>query len=213
MNLYAALATDGRVVSLSLTGVAAPGPILLPPSAARMVADILTRPFPDEATGSGVAWKTGTSWGDRDNWAFGFDRARVIGVWVGRPDGSAMDAGAASDHALPVLERLFGALPAAPRSPTVASPTLSLVTAPDPDPLRLLFPPPGAVINGMGPLDLKAMGGKRPLHFLIDGAPIPSVDALRQTQWSPPSPGFYRITVLDAAGEVVHAAIHVTAED
>lgn len=213
MALYAGLATDGRVVPLSLTGAAARESVLLPPSAARMVADILTRPFPNEATDRGVAWKTGTSWGDRDNWAFGFDRVRLIGVWVGRPDGSAMDGGAAADHALPVLARLFGALPPAPRTPTVTAPTLSFAAAPNPDPLRLLFPPPSAIINGIGPLDLKALGGRRPLHFLIDGEPIPSVEALRQTQWSPTSPGFYRITVLDAAGESAHATIRVTEED
>jgi penicillin-binding protein 1C len=87
---------------------------------------------------------------------------------------------------------------------------LSLMTAPEADPLRLLFPPPGAVIDGAGPLDFKAMGGRRPLSFLVDGAPISSIAALRQVQWLPPGPGFYRITVLDAAGEAAHAAIRVT---
>ena len=213
MNLYAALATDGRVVPLSLTGDGATGSVLLPPSAAQRVAEILTRPFPNEATDRGVAWKTGTSGGDRDNWAFGFDRGRLIGVWVGPPDGSAMDGGVAADHALPVLARLFGALPATPRAPRAATEMVSFAALPAPDPLKLLFPPPGAVIDGLGPLDLKATGGQRPLRFLIDGAPIPSVDALRQTQWGPPSPGFYRVTVLDAAGEAVHAAIRVTGGD
>ncbi len=213
MALYAGLATDGRVVPLSLTAPGGAGPRLLPPSAAQIVGNILTRPFPNDAADRGVAWKTGTSWGDRDNWAFGFDRARLIGVWVGRPDGSATDGGAAADHALPVLARLFGALPAVPRAPSGTSPILSFATTPDADPLRLLFPPPDAVIDGRGPINLKAIGGRRPLHFLIDGAPIQSIKALRQTQWSPPSPGFYRVTVLDAGGEAVHAAIRVTAGD
>ncbi len=213
MALYAGVATDGRAVPLSLTPPAVERHRLLPPSAAQMVADILTRPFPNEATDRGVAWKTGTSWGDRDNWAFGFDRARLIGVWVGRPDGSAMDGGTAADHALPILARLFDALPAAPRARSAGGPMLSFATTPDPDPLRLLFPPPHAVIEGMGPIDLKAMGGRRPLRFLIDGSPIQSVEALRQVQWNPPSPGFYRVTVLDASGEAAHATIRITAGD
>lgn len=215
MALYAALATDGRVAPLSLAGpLPAAPPRLLSATAAREVADILTRPFPHTLQGrDGVAWKTGTSWGGRDNWAFGFDRARVIGVWVGRPDGSAMDGGAASDHALPLLARLFGALPPAPRTPAPAPRTVSLAPTPAADPLRLLTPPPDAVIEGLGPLELRASGGQRPLHFLVDGAPIPSEPARRETDWSPPGPGFYHLTVLDAAGTAARATLRVRIPD
>jgi penicillin-binding protein 1C len=90
---------------------------------------------------------------------------------------------------------------------------LSLATAPAADPLHLLFPPPGAVIDGTGPIDLKAMGGRRPLSFLVDGVPISSMAALRQVQWQPPGPGFYKVTVLDATGAADAAAIRVTAGD
>ena len=210
MALYAGLATDGRVVPITLE----PGPRvlglpLLTPETARTIAAILTRPIPDGGPAEGIAWKTGTSWGDRDNWAMGFDRAHVVGVWVGRPDGTAMDGGSATDHALPVLAQVFGLLPPAPRAATAAVRSLSLRVAPDPDPLRLLFPPTGGVIAGVGPLDLRAMGGTRPLSFLVDGAPVPSLGALRDTEWTPPGPGFYRLTVLDAGGVAVHAAIRV----
>jgi len=199
MALYTALATNGAVA----------GKPLLTPAAAQMVAAILTRPFPGGAQ-QGIAWKTGTSWGDRDNWAFGFDRAHLVGVWVGRPDGTAMDGGAAADHAVPILAEVFGLLPAAPRDvPRPAMRMLSLAVTPEADPLRLLFPPPGAVIEGGGALDLKAMGGTRPLRFLVDGAPVPSIAALRDTAWTPPGPGFYRLSVLDATGAVATAAIRV----
>jgi penicillin-binding protein 1C len=53
------------------------------------------------------------------------------------------------------------------------------------------------------------MGGARPLSFLVDGAPVPSLPPLRDTEWTPPGPGFYRVTVLDAGGAAVHAAIRV----
>lgn len=214
MALYAGLASDGRVQPLSLTPEPmAASPRLLSPSVASSIADILTRPFPTETAARGIAWKTGTSWGDRDNWAFGFDRRHLVGVWVGRPDGSAMDGGAAADHALPILARIFSLLPAAPRQVSTPPAMLSLAASPAADPLHLLYPPPGAMIEGLGPLTLKAMGGKRPLCFLVDGAPIPSLGPLRHTKWQPPGPGFYRITVLDAVGAVVHISIRVVTND
>jgi penicillin-binding protein 1C len=210
MALYAGLATDGRVAPISLEpGPPARGVPLLTPETARTVAAILTRPLPYDGPAAGIAWKTGTSWGDRDNWATGFDRTQVVGVWIGRPDGTAMDGGSAADRALPVLADVFGLLPPAPRAASRAMQPLSLRLAPDPDPLRLLFPPSGAVIAGVGPLDLRAMGGARPLSFLVDGAPIPSLAPLRDTEWTPPGPGFYRVTVLDAGGGAAHAAIRV----
>jgi penicillin-binding protein 1C len=199
MALYTGLATNGVV----------DGRRLLTPEAAKTVSMVLTRAFPGGEQ-QGIAWKTGTSWGDRDNWAFGFDRDHVVGVWVGRPDGTAMDGGAAVDHALPILAQVFGLLPPAPLAmPASSTRMLSLAVVPDADPLRLLFPPPGAVIDGGGAIDLKAMGGTRPLRFLVDGAPLPSIAALRDTAWTPPGPGFYRLSVLDAAGEVASAAIRV----
>ena len=80
-----------------------------------MVAGILTRPFPDGGP-AGIGWKTGTSWGGRDAWAFGFDRKAVVGVWVGRPDGTPVAGATGTDRALPLLARVFDILPAAPRA-------------------------------------------------------------------------------------------------
>ena len=63
---------------------------------------------------------------------------------------------------------------------------------------------------GGGPVALRASGGERPLVFLVDGAVVASLPALRETRWTPPGPGFYRVTVLDAGGHEARAAIRVT---
>jgi penicillin-binding protein 1C len=53
------------------------------------------------------------------------------------------------------------------------------------------------------------MGGRRPLTFLVDGAPLQTDPARRETSWSPPGPGFYRLTVLDAEGAAARAGVRV----
>ena len=203
-GLYAGLASPGRQGSLSL--VRQPGPAEPQSEAARLVADILTRPFPGGGP-AGVAWKTGTSWGGRDAWALGFDRQYVVGVWVGRPDGTAVPGATGLRQALPLLAQVFDVLPAAPRPP--APPTRIALPHVDPDGLRLLFPPPGAVLASDRTVTLRAMGGRRPLTFLVDGTPLPAVPAQRTTGWVPSGPGFYAVTVLDADGLAARAQVRV----
>ena len=203
-GLYAGLAAPG-LGPLTLLPVSA-RTRRAPSEAARLVADILTQPFPGRGP-PGIAWKTGTSWGGRDAWAFGFDRKHVVGVWVGRPDATALPGATGRALAVPILAQVFSILPAAPRAlpPRIAM-APQVVREPG---LRLLFPPPDAVLSGDGPVTLRAMGGRRPLTFLIDGAPVPTELARRQTGWQPPSPGFYTVTVLDADGLSARAPVRV----
>jgi penicillin-binding protein 1C len=204
-GLYAGLAsTHGAGPLRMLPGAAAPG---VPQSEAqRIVADILTQPFPQGGP-PGVGWKTGTSWGGRDAWALGFDRKHVAAVWVGRPDGTAMPGATGRALALPVLAQVFGLLPPAPRG--AARPVAMAPAATAEASLRLLFPPPGAVLSGDGPMTLRAMGGRRPLTFLVDGAPLEAAPSRREAGWSPSGPGFYTITVMDADGLAARAPVRV----
>ena len=211
VGLYAALATDGSAGSLTV--VPAGGRAVQPfldPQAAHAVADILTRPLP-EGGPEGVAWKTGTSWGGRDAWALGFDAHHVVGVWVGRPDGAPMPGETGGTLALPVFARVFAMLPPAPRAPPRSAPPLRSRAADrvHPDGLRLLFPPPGAVLEAERSVPIRAMGGHRPLSFLVDGAPIVSDRVHRDTTWTPPGPGFYRLTIIDADGQTARTEVRV----
>jgi penicillin-binding protein 1C len=203
-GLYAGLAAPGSGPLTLLPGPARPRGA--PDEAARLVADILTQPFPGRGP-PGIAWKTGTSWGGRDAWAFGFDRQHAVAVWIGRPDGTPLPGATGRRLAVPILSQVFAILPAAPRT---APPRIAMAPPAQPDPgLRLLFPPPDAVLSGDGPVTLRAMGGRRPLTFLVDGAPLPAEPARRQAGWQPPGPGFYTVTVLDADGLAARAPVRV----
>jgi penicillin-binding protein 1C len=210
-GIYAALATDGTGGPLHLLAGSPPDrPDFLPASAARQVADVLTRPLPGFGP-SGIAWKTGTSWGGRDAWALGFDSSHVVAVWIGRPDGTPLPGAAGASLALPLLSRVFDLLPQVPRTVTSSHQTRPTRPTTETDALRLLFPPPGAVLSADGPLTIRVMGGRRPLSFLVDGAPLPADRVRREAAWHPSGPGFYRLTVLDADGGSVQANVQVRA--
>jgi len=206
--LYAALGDGGRGAALRVL----PGPPpeaqpVLEARAAATVAQVLVQPFPGGGP-AGIAWKTGTSWGGRDAWSLGFDGMHVAAVWVGRPDGTPMPGATGRAMALPILSSLFSLLPSAPLTPLAVRPRF-LASEEAPDRLRLLFPPAGAVLPGEEAVTLRAQGGRRPLHFLVDGVPIASERARRETNWTPPDAGFYRVTVLDADGAAVSVPVRV----
>ncbi len=211
--LYATLADHGRALPLRLLpGEAPAAEQAVERRAAEAAAAILVQNFPGGGP-RGVAWKTGTSWGGRDAWAMGFDARHVVGVWIGRPDGTAMPGATGQRTSLPVLARVFGLLPEAPLEALRVHAQAPRRQAPA-DRLRLLFPPPGAALaENAGPVTLRAAGGRRPLAFLVDGAPVPHEAARREAAWTPPGPGFYRVTVLDAEGAAASVAIRVRAPE
>jgi penicillin-binding protein 1C len=208
--LYAALGDDGAAVPLRLLATDPAGRrSFLPQAAARGVAGVLTHPFPGGGP-EGVAWKTGTSWGGRDAWALGFDARHVGAVWIGRPDGTPLPGATGLSQALPLLARLFDLVEPAPRPrPSAERAPAAISTAARADALRLLFPPPGAVLSADGAVTIRVMGGRRPLTYLVDGAPLAAEPAKREAGWRPQGPGFYRITVIDAEGAAAHARVRI----
>ncbi|MCX8036654.1 MAG: penicillin-binding protein 1C [Candidatus Sumerlaeia bacterium] len=82
--------------------------------------EMLAQPLPGETHGQEavslrpappVCWKTGTSTGRRDAWAFVFNRHYVVGVWMGNAGGRPSEKLVGADSALPLAARLFRALP------------------------------------------------------------------------------------------------------
>jgi len=83
---------------------------LLSPGAAWIVRRILAgqaRPDRDPRAqlvqGPLLAWKTGTSYGFRDAWAIGIGPRHLIGIWIGRPDGTPVPGQFGLASAAPLL--------------------------------------------------------------------------------------------------------------
>ena len=124
-TLYTALGRAGQAGSLRLTP---DSPVtqrfLMAPGAAYIVKQMLTRSLPGRggllplSGGRPMAWKTGTSYGFRDAWALGIAGNWLVGVWMGRPDGTPSPGQYGAVTALPLLQQVMDSLPpnAAPPS-------------------------------------------------------------------------------------------------
>ncbi len=98
----------------------AEGKALLSPAVCMALYEMLEQPLPqDAALATGVriapqrrcAWKTGTSPGQRDAWAFVFNRWYAVGVWMGNNDGTPDGHLTGAHAALPLAGEIFRALP------------------------------------------------------------------------------------------------------
>ncbi|WP_035693794.1 penicillin-binding protein 1C [Flavobacterium soli] len=76
----------------------------------------VNRPEGDEAwkfydSSQKIAWKTGTSFGNRDAWAIGTNSRYVVGVWVGNASGEGRPTLTGVSSAAPILFDVFNVLP------------------------------------------------------------------------------------------------------
>lgn len=176
-----------------------------------------------------IGFKTGTSYGYRDAWAVGFSNDYTVAVWVGRADGTPRPGHVGREAGAPILLKMFGQLPpdrrTAPPVPAgalvvrgtdelppalrnfrrqlEAPPVPQMVQVPPP---AISFPPNGAVVplpeaSAADPsLQFKADGGRAPLTWLVNGAPLGSFDRFAPALYTPEGEGLARVTVVDADG-------------
>lgn len=231
VQLYGGLANGGQVQPLHwrLNAPEQPPKRLMSRSAAWQVSHILAGLAPPNgiaATRGQIAYKTGTSYGHRDAWAIGFDGRYVIGVWLGRPNGTPVPGAFGGDLAAPVLFEAFGRVQSQPVPlPPPPPETLIVSTAGLPASLRqfrsrqstfatapnapkVRFPPDGAVLRLIGSqIPLKLSSGVMPLTVLVNGKP--ALTDLRQREALIPLDGlgFSRISVIDATGQSASISI------
>jgi penicillin-binding protein 1C len=231
VQLYATLARGGVVRPLiwRQDGDGAVGQRVVSEVAAWQVGDILAGLAPPPGAPSNrLAYKTGTSYGHRDAWAIGFDGSHVIGVWMGRADGTPVPGAFGADVAAPVLFQAFNRLkgkldpqPAAPAS------TLLVANAELPQPLQrfrsrlaafeaaadapaVAFPPDGAEVELLAAgLKVKVAGGTAPFTWLADGVPVVVGLDAREAMLAMPGAGFVTLSVIDAEGRSDRVQVQV----
>ncbi|MFS3134150.1 penicillin-binding protein 1C [Gluconacetobacter sacchari] len=224
--LYTALNHDGMVAPLRIApGPAPPETRLLSQRAARDVRAILRGTAPPDGTPAwdDVAFKTGTSFGSRDGWAMAATARWTVGIWAGRPDGTASPGLTGRDTAAPVLADILSVLApadlpgtpdAAPAHQPMAALSPALRRLPRPDGPQVVFPRDHADLESrsddgaMVPIGLEASGGRPPYRWFVNGAPL-AVPLGARPSWTPDMPGFAHLTVQDATGRHASADIRI----
>ena len=231
VQLYAAIARGGVVRPLThrFGAPVADGQRVLTRVAAWQVGDILAGLAPPPGAPSNrLAYKTGTSYGHRDAWAIGFDGKHVIGVWMGRADGTPVPGAFGADLAAPVLFEAFARLkPALDPQPTPPPDTLMLANAQLPQPLRhfrsrdaafaadasapeVAFPPDGAEVELLPEgLMVQVSGGTAPFTWLADGAPVMTAQAEATAMLPALGRGFVTLSVIDAKGRSARTRVRL----
>jgi penicillin-binding protein 1C len=259
VGLYAAIARGGTAVTLmdgigeaSVNAGTAPtalaggppsppsqegisGAPVLSPAAAWYVSDILSGvPPPINGSPGRIAYKTGTSYGYRDAWAIGFDGAYVVGVWIGRPDGTPVAGLSGIVSAAPILFEAFDRIggkraPLNGRPPgTIVASTTSALPAPlrrfrapgqstfvDRDQIEIAYPQDGVSVDlgikagDPAPLVIKVRNGAPPFTFFVNGAPIARLPFAREEAWQPEGSGFVTLSVVDKQGRSDRVTVFV----
>ncbi len=115
---YSAFARDGKSATIRLQpdDVLRERPMLSPGSAwiVRRILSGQARPDRDPRAElvqrPVLAWKTGTSYGFRDAWAIGVGPRYLIGVWIGRPDGTPVPGQFGLASAAPLMLQVHDVL-------------------------------------------------------------------------------------------------------
>ena len=228
VTVYASIASGGESVSpnfLARKDLPRNNQQILSKISAWQVTQILKElPGPSVSETERLAYKTGTSYGNRDAWAIGFDGQHVVGIWIGRPDGGAIPGMLGASTAAPVLFDVFGRIkPRLSAHLPMPRGTMVATTSQLPLPLRyfssdvmgvhglqrkpnIVFPPDGARVDLQVeskqpfPLIAKVKFGKPPFTWIADGNPVAVAVYERETEIHPDGPGYMNLSVLDADG-------------
>ena len=230
VQTYAGLARGGQSVRLSEVkrDEATLPTRIIGERSAWYVTDIMSGIVPPaQSREQEIAYKTGTSYGHRDALAIGYDGRHVIGVWMGRPDGTPVPGAFGASLAAPVLFEAFERLKTQP-DPLPAAPSDALLlsnaelpkplqnfkgrgeTLSDPDRPKIAFPPNGAKIAAQNDgLFVQIRDGAPPFSWLANGSSVAANSWDRQMEIAANGRGYLTVTVVDAKGRSAKTQVFV----
>ncbi|MEM8626538.1 MAG: penicillin-binding protein 1C [Pseudomonadota bacterium] len=122
------------------------------------------------------------------------------------PDGVILAGTHDAGGQLPVALKRFGRSQVTEAAGAFVDPPVAIAFPMDRSAVELGF---AEGEQNAGALRFKAEGGRLPLTWLVNGAPIGGSSHRRETSWRPDAAGFAAITVIDAAGRSDHVKIRL----
>jgi penicillin-binding protein 1C len=229
VQAYGALVNDGYVVPLRLTQIdkrnsMVRGKAFLTSQSANDIKKILAAASPIQGRlsrsslqGSRQAsFKTGTSYGYRDSWAVGVKGEYVVGVWVGRPDGTPVVGQTGRTVALRLASDIADGLHVKGEIEPWAAEPMS-PAALDRPAIRLIYPSDGTNIVLKTPptlsrqVGIKLSGLSAQLEVFLNGNAVPSEHVQRGTL-SVPTDGTYEIQIVESGKQVEKSMFSVISQ-
>ena len=174
-----------------------------------MQSDFLTNSY-------GIAHKTGTSYGYRDAFAFGYTPSHTIGVWVGRTDGTANAVRSGVQDATPVMFSLFENIKSLRTNKFetwTGYPAINMETPKaikelkETREVKITFPKPNSIFvlekNNSLVLPLEAIKGQKPYIWMVNDRILSFSDkgeTVTDILWKPTNLGVNTLNVIDAEG-------------
>ncbi|MCX7343129.1 MAG: penicillin-binding protein 1C [Proteobacteria bacterium] len=175
-------------------------------------------PMPDQRIKNhGVAYKTGTSYGFRDAWSIGYDNDYVVGVWVGKADGTPCPGYHGRQIAAPLMMQIFDYLKispiAVPEQTIIQDHKLRFKNA-EKNEFKITMPQTNTTIcvPESGEVFLNTNEDGPTLWYVNSNYLGKSPKGEGVHIWKPDNSGFYEITATNSKNETANCSVQITRE-
>lgn len=200
---------------VQLFGSLAKGTLLNQPTHAWLGQTMAQTPMPDQhIKNPGVAYKTGTSYGFRDAWSIGYDSQYVVGIWVGRADGTPCLGYHGRQIAAPLMMQVFNTLGV---TPIVYEQTQSVqhqplrFQSPEKSDFSITMPKKSTILCvPEGDLVYLQSNSNDTVLWYVNGNYLG--ESKTACGWTPKNEGFYQITAMNSKNAVDTCQVEIKRE-
>lgn len=195
-----------------LSALMASGKLFKPQTNQWLQNTLMTSIMPDNRhTNPGIAFKTGTSYGYRDSWAVGYDNDHVVGIWVGRADGTPCVGFSGRTTAVPLMLKVFEqiGINSLKISPDLQNENLNLHFAEQQNfDFKITMPKDNTVIAAIDNQPIFLNTNSHDLvKWYVNGKYIG--ESKNTLEWRPQGIGFYKITAENEKKEISTALVEI----